>query len=290
MPYNEEASLQALKSVLKTVARLRAPDGCPWDREQDHRSLRPFLLEEAYETLEVLDRIESPQAFAQPELKRGFVEEWGDVLLQILLHAEIASETTPDTDFSAIATTLNEKLIRRHPHVFGETRVSGSDEVVRNWGEIKKAEKSASASPASPSVFDSIPNGLPPLPRTMKVISKVTRVGFQWPNLNGPLEKLEEEVRELRMALQSQDLNSEAVRAEVESELGDLLFCVCNIAHFMKLDPEAALRGTLRRFESRFRHVETRLAQEGKAPSGVSLEEMDRHWDEAKALEKGSKA
>jgi MazG family protein len=163
--------------------------------------------------------------------------------------------------------------------------VSGSDDVVKNWAEIKKSEKQQPSGPTS--VFDSIPKGLPPLPRTMKVISKVTKVGFQWPDLNGPLDKLEEEVKELRHALASGDLKSDSVKQEVESEIGDLLFCVCNIAHFMKIDPESALRGTLRRFEGRFRHVETRLSENGKAPGEAELEEMDRYWDEAKTLEKG---
>jgi MazG family protein len=287
MPYNEEQTLNEIRSVLKTVQRLRAPDGCPWDREQSHRSLRPYLLEEAYETLEVLDRIEKPSDLSDPLLKGAFLGEWGDVLLQILLHAEIASETEPGADFSAIARTLNEKLIRRHPHVFGDTRVSGSEEVVRNWAEIKKTEKSGEK--AEESVFDSIPKGTAPLPRTMKVISKVSRVGFQWPDLEGPLEKLEEEVRELRMALKARQENPESGTEAIESELGDLLFCACNIAHFMKLDPEAALRGTLRRFESRFRHVEKRLLESGRKPGEAPLEEMDRHWDEAKLLEKEEK-
>ena len=293
MAYNEEQALLALKSLLGTVKKLRSPEGCPWDREQTHRSLRPYLLEETHETLEVLDQVERPADLERPELRGAFVEEWGDVLLQILLHAEIASETVPETDFTAIAKTLEEKLIRRHPHVFGEVRVSGSDEVIQNWAEIKRSEKQSKnqsgsgTSTGQNSVFDSISKGLPPLPRTMKVISKVTKVGFQWPDLNGPLDKLEEEVKELRTALEAGDLENEALKEEVESELGDLLFCVCNIAHFMKIDPEAALRGTLRRFEGRFRHVETRLGETGKTPGEAKLEEMDRYWDEAKALEKG---
>lgn len=211
MPYNEEHALHALKSLLGTVRKLRSPEGCPWDREQTHQSLRPYLLEEAHETLEVLDQIEQPADLRKPALRNAFVEEWGDVLLQILLHAEIASETTPATDFTAIAKTLEEKLIRRHPHVFGEVQVSGSEEVIQNWAEFKKTEKQQSGSGPS-SVFDSIHKGLPPLPRTMKVISKVTKVGFQWPDLKGPLDKLQEEVGELRTALESGDLTSESLK------------------------------------------------------------------------------
>ena len=288
MPYNEEHALEALKTLLGTVRKLRSPGGCPWDREQTHQSLRPYLLEEAHETLEVLDQVQTPADLKRTELRQAFVEEWGDVLLQILLHAEIASETEPETDFATIAKTLDAKLIRRHPHVFGEVQVSGSAEVIQNWAEIKKTEKQPSLS-STTSVFDSIHKGLPPLPRTMKVISKVTKVGFQWPDLTGPLDKLEEEVKELKTALQGGDLKSESLKQEVESELGDLLFCICNIAHFMKIDPEAALRGTLRRFEGRFRHVESRLTENGRAPGEAPLEEMDRYWDEAKAIEKERK-
>jgi tetrapyrrole methylase family protein/MazG family protein len=278
MPYNEEATIKAFLGVLKTVARLRAPGGCPWDGEQTHQSLRKHLIEEAYEVLEVLDQVDSPGALASTPLRNHFVEEWGDLLLQILLHSEIASETRSDVQFAAIADGLNEKLIRRHPHVFGEAKVSGTDEVLKNWDLIKKEEKASA--PPQESVFDSIPKSLPPLLRTEKVISKVTKVGFQWPNLDGPLAKLEEEVSELRAALKNPD------QEKIESEIGDVLFSISNIAFLLKMDPEAALRGTLRRFESRFRHVERRLKESGKTPGESTLEEMDRFWDEAKILEK----
>ncbi|MBS1958710.1 MAG: nucleoside triphosphate pyrophosphohydrolase [Bdellovibrionales bacterium] len=276
MPYNEERSLSALKDVLNTVYRLRAPGGCPWDREQTHQSLRPFLVEEAYETLEILDRIKTPADLGNPKIRQNFIEEWGDVLLQILLHAEIASESDAAITIEAIAKYLNEKLIRRHPHVFGEVKVDGAKDVVQNWEQIKKAEK-GSAAPVS--VMDSVHKGLPPLARTMKLIQKVTKVGFQWPDLKGPTEKLQEEVDELKRALgDGKNIDAE----EAESELGDILFSVCNVAHFLKLDPEAALRSTLRKFETRFRHVEQGLAAQGKKPETSTLEEMDDLWNEAK--------
>lgn len=288
MPYNEERSLLAFKSVLKTVHRLRAPGGCPWDREQTHQSLRPFLVEEAYETLEVLDQIQSPADLKKPTVRQNFIEEWGDVLLQILLHAEIASENDPELTIEKIAQELNDKLIRRHPHVFGEVAVTGSDHVVKNWEQIKKAEKSAKGEtpPSAPSVMDSVHRGLPPLPRTMKLIQKVTKVGFQWPDLKGPTEKLQEEVDELKEELAHANLKDPTALKKIESELGDILFGVCNIAHFLKLDPEAALRGTLQRFDSRFRHVEAGLASLGKKPETSTLEEMDRFWNEAKKKER----
>ncbi len=286
MPYNEEATLRAFSEVLRTVARLRGPGGCPWDREQTHHSLRKFLIEETYEVTDVLDRIDDPARLNEPNLHFAFREEWGDLLLQILLHAEIATETNPELGFEAIAKTLNEKLIRRHPHVFGETTVSGTDEVLRNWDELKKKEKK---DPTDGSLFDSIPKSMPPLPRTEKIIAKVTKAGFQWPDLKGPLAKLEEEVSELRSALENADLSDRETRAKVESEIGDVLFSVANVAFLSKINPDEALRSTLNKFESRFRHVENRLRESGKTPESSNLEEMDRHWDEAKRLERGQK-
>jgi tetrapyrrole methylase family protein/MazG family protein len=276
MPYNEEQSLIAIKNLLTTIHRLRAPGGCPWDQKQTHQSLRQFLVEETYETMEVLDQVNSSADLKNPTLQKAFIEEWGDVLLQILLHAEIASETEPKISFESIAHQLNEKMIRRHPHVFGDVKVTGADDVVKNWGEIKATEK-GTPSTTTPSAFDGIPKGLPAFPRTMKVISKVTKVGFQWPDVNGPLDKLQEEVTELR-----DECKQDSPQEKIEAELGDVLFSACNIAHFYKIDPEAALRNTLRKFESRFRFVEESLAKNGKTPETSTLDEMDLYWEQAK--------
>jgi tetrapyrrole methylase family protein/MazG family protein len=289
MPYNEEHATHAIKELLQTIYRLRAPGGCPWDREQTHATLRKYLIEETYETIEVLDQITSPDSFNDPHLKKAFIEEWGDVLLQIVLNAEVASETHPDISFESIAKSLNEKMIRRHPHVFGETKVDGTDDVLKNWDAIKKTEKTAQSGdqPALPaSVFDGISKGTPPFPRTLKVIQKVTKVGFQWPDLKGPMEKLEEEVGELKAALTHSHLEPEEYLAKIEDEIGDILFSVCNVTSFLKLDPEAALRKTLRKFEGRFRFVEDRLREEGKKPETSNLLEMDKYWNEAKITEK----
>ena len=283
MPYNEEHALSAIKELLQTVYRLRAPGGCPWDREQTHATLRKFLIEETYETIEVLDQIESPKSLDNGKLKKAFIEEWGDVLLQILLNAEVASETHPDVTFESIAKSLNEKMIRRHPHVFGETTVSGTADVLKNWDEIKKSEKGDA--PKHTSVFDGISNGMPPIARTLKVIQKVTKVGFQWPDLAGPMDKLEEEVAELKAALAITDLSPEERLKKIESEIGDILFSVCNVTSFLKLDPEAALRTTLRKFENRFRFVEDKLRENGRTPENSTLKDMDRYWDEAKKKE-----
>ena len=276
MPYNEEQSLIAIKNLLTTIHRLRAPGGCPWDQKQTHQSLRQYLVEETYETMEVLDQVNSPADLKTPSLQKAFIEEWGDVLLQILLHAEIASETEPKISFESIASQLNEKMIRRHPHVFGDVKVTGADDVVKNWGEIKATEKGKS-SEVLPSAFDGIPKGFPAFPRTMKVISKVTKVGFQWPDVNGPLDKLQEEVTELR-----DECKQNSPHEKIEAELGDVLFSACNIAHFYKIDPEAALRNTLRKFESRFSFVEESLAKNGKSPETSTLDEMDLYWEQAK--------
>ncbi len=283
MPYNEEATLKSFAGLLQTIHRLRAPGGCPWDREQTHQSLRPFLLEETHETLEVLDQVQSSKDLQKPGIKKAFIEEWGDVLLQIMLHAEIASEADPTISFEQIANQLNEKMIRRHPHVFGEVQAATSDTVLKNWEQIKKAEKGTPSAKAG--LLETVPKGLPPFLRTMKIIQKVTKAGFQWPDLTGPTEKLTEEVNELNAALKSADSKNEADRKKIESELGDVLFSVCNIAHFMKMDPEAALRSTLRKFESRFGHVEQRLHENGKTLEQSTLEQMDVYWNEAKKQE-----
>ena len=271
----------AIKELLETIHRLRAPDGCPWDRKQTHQSLRPYLVEETYETMEVLDQLHSNSDIKTPALQRAFIEEWGDVLLQILLHAEIANETDSNVNFEAIVKQLNEKMIRRHPHVFADVNVSSAEEVVKNWAEIKNNEKSSHTSSPT-SVFDGIPKGFPAFPRTMKVIEKVTKVGFQWPDVNGPLEKLQEEVSELREECKQESTHQE----KIEDELGDVLFSACNIAHFYKIDPEAALRNTLRKFETRFRFIEDSLAKVGKKPEQATLEEMDQYWEQAKGISK----
>lgn len=275
MPYNEEQSVTAIKELLRTIHQLRAPGGCPWDRKQTHQSLRPYLVEETYETMEVLDQIHANSDIKNPTLQKAFIEEWGDVLLQILLHAEIASESDSKVTFEAIVKQLNDKMIRRHPHVFSNVKVNGAEDVITNWAEIKKNEK---GSDQASSVFDGIPKGLPAFPRTMKVISKVTKVGFQWPDVNGPLDKLQEEVTELK-----EECVNQSAQEKIEGELGDVLFSACNIAHFYNIDPEAALRNTLRKFESRFRFVEEGLAREGKTPDQATLDEMDQYWEKAKA-------
>lgn len=279
------APTHSFAAVFETVHRLRAPGGCPWDGEQTHQSLRPFLIEEAYEVLDAIDALGTAQASGDEAARvaalASFKEELGDLLLQILLHAEIASETQ-GFDFAGVASGLDEKLIRRHPHVFAKdsgVKAADSEAVLQNWEKQKAKEKAAKA--ANSSVLDGTPNSLPALQRAARVIDKVSKVGFQWPDLTGPIAKLDEEIGELKAELAKPQVDAE----KVAGELGDLLFCVANVARFVKTNPEDALRGTLAKFERRFRHVETRLREQGRAPTDATLEEMDKYWDEAKARE-----
>jgi tetrapyrrole methylase family protein/MazG family protein len=286
LPISQQ-QIEALTHMIQTVHRLRAPGGCAWDMKQTHQSLRQYVIEEAYEVLDVLDRIDSSEKLkSDPQLAAAFQEELGDLLLQVVLHSEIASETGA-LDIFRVAQGLADKLIRRHPHVFGEVQVEGAEGVLQNWEKQKAAEKAAKSAEAS--VLDGLPRSMPALQRTTRLIDKVTRVGFQWNDLNGPLEKLAEElgefqheVRELETKKNSGDDSAEDLRSKAQAELGDLLFSLCNIGFLLKLDPEDALRGTLHRFEGRFRHVEKRLRENGKKPEESTLEEMDRYWDEAK--------
>lgn len=275
--------LKPLVQLIETVHRLRAPGGCPWDREQTHQTLRQFMIEEAYEAVDVMDQIDSPQTLKVEKIKNSFKEELGDVLLQVLLNSEMASETGA-FDVYQVAETLNQKLVYRHPHVFGQDKVDSADEAYKNWEKLKAKEKKSG-------VLAGLPKGMPSLQRTAKVIEKVTKVGFQWEDMEGPLDKLEEELNELKAEIRAhQKAANEEIQAQaqkrIESEIGDLLFSVCNVAFLLKVTPEDALRNTLHRFESRFNHVEARLKEQGKSPDQSTLQEMDQYWNEAKAQEK----
>jgi len=291
-PIMTPEKLQAITHVIETVHRLRAPGGCPWDRKQTHQSLRQYLIEEAYEVLDVLDQIGDAGALKQDRVRMAFREELGDLLMQVLLHSEMANEAGA-FDFSEVAQALDEKLIRRHPHVFGDVKVEDAEGVLVNWEKIKQQEKAGRE--AAPSVLDGVPKGLPALQRAGRVLEKVTKVGFQWDDMHGPLEKVDEELGELKQEilqlekLTRESQNAEELRAKVSGELGDLFFTLANVAYLMKISPEDSLRGTLQRFESRFRHVENKLREKGKTPEQSTLAEMDEHWNEAKRLERGSK-
>lgn len=318
-PQNAQARIHsALAGVVERVRRLRAPDGCPWDLAQTHQTLRPYLIEEAYELLDVLDGVSSEASLREPARRADFVEELGDVLLQVLLHAEMAGQAGA-FDLGDVARALDEKLYRRHPHVFagetfaGERAGKGAKkqlskaEISQQWELVKAEEKAKKGKRQDQSILSGLPANLPALQRAGRVIEKVTKVGFQWPDFQGPLAKLEEEVGELKVEIErfaklkqasgrepskastSSGADLKSVQARLEAELGDVMFCVANLAFLLGVEPEQALRGNLKRFEGRFRFVETELAKRGKRPEQSSLEEMDRYWDEAKRAEKKRK-
>ena len=279
-----QKSTEALVQLIETVHRLRAPGGCPWDRAQTHQSLRQYLIEEAYEVLDVLDQINKTEDLAREEIKNPFREELGDLLMQVLLHSEMASETGA-FDFNEVAAGLNDKLIRRHPHVFGDQKADSAETAFQHWEKQKAKEK---LTKPDSSILDGMPKGLPALQRAGRVLEKVTKVGFQWKDMKGPLDKVDEELRELKaevLALEKDPAKSDAQRSKVEAELGDLFFSLCNVAYLVKISPEDALRSTMARFESRFRHVELKLREQGKTPDQSTLEEMDVFWDDAKRKE-----
>ena len=248
--------------------KLRDPGGCPWDREQTLRTLTPYVLEEAHE---VVEAIESGDAAHHRE-------ELGDLLFQVVFQSRIAREEGK-FDFAAVCEAISEKLTRRHPHVFGEAQVSGSSEVIKNWERIKSEERRDKGEKPR-SAIGGVPVNLPALVRAERMTEKAGAVGFDWPDLAGVLAKMREELAELEEAIALAD------HAAIESELGDLLFALANLGRFVKVHPEEALRGTLRRFEARFHHVEARLAEQGRTPPEATLAEMDGYWNEAKARER----
>jgi len=260
----------AFDALVALIARLRAPGGCPWDREQTHASLKPMLIEEAYEVLEAVDEGDDAE----------LAGELGDLLLQVVFHAQIAAEEKRFTVADVIG-RVSEKMVRRHPHVFADEKADTAGEVLRNWEAIKEAEN-AEAGRADASMLDSVSRVVPALMEAYQMTTKVSRVGFEWPDAAGALGKLEEEVRELKEALAS----GEAGRARVGEEVGDLFFSAVNVARMLGHDPESALKGANRKFRRRFRHVEDRLRENGRKPADATLTEMDALWDEAKEREK----
>jgi len=274
----ENEKINSLLSLIETVRRLRAPGGCPWDIEQTHQSLRPFLIEEAYEVLDVLDQIQSPNDLKSPDIQNTFKEELGDLLLQIVLHAEMTAQEKV-FDIFDVAQSLNDKLIRRHPHVFSTEIAKTAETVLVNWEKIKSEERKKQKN--TQGVLGGVPKNLPSLQRAERVIEKTAKVGFKWDNLQGPLDKMNEELQELKNEINSEQKNDSRIRAE----LGDLIFSICNLASFLKINPEDALRETTHRFEKRFKYIEESLAQKGKSIHDSNLAEMDLLWNEAKKKE-----
>ena len=247
------------------MARLRAADGCPWDREQTFDSIKPYTLEETYEVFDAIERR------AWPELK----DELGDLLLQVLFYAQMAAEAGY-FDLRDVAENLNAKLIRRHPHVFGDVQATDSSAVLRNWEQIKVEEKKAANSEAS--LLDGIPRSMPATLEAKKLGSKAAKVGFDWPDANGLFAKLAEEIAELRAEIERNDAE------RVEAEFGDLLFTAMNLARHLKVDAESALRRSNAKFRARFAAME-RAAGGSVALEALSAAELERLWEQAKAAE-----
>ena len=263
-----------IQKLVDLVQRLRGENGCPWDREQTRESLKPMLIEEAYEVLEALDGV-SPA-----ELK----EELGDLLFQVVFHAQIAQEKG-EFHLVDIIDRLHEKMVRRHPHVFGDADLKTSQDVLKNWEDIKAAEKgvdSSSRAGSEKSLLDGIPSKLPALHTAYQMTAKASRVGFDWPRLEDIVSKLQEEASELLEARAGQD------QGKVADEVGDLLFVAVNIARFLGIDPETALRRSNKKFERRFRHVESGIKNQGREMRDATLAEMDALWDQAKESEKAT--
>lgn len=266
----------AVERLAGIMARLRAEGGCPWDREQDLRSLRPYLIEEAFEVLDEMDRVSAGGKWAP------YCEELGDLLFQIVFHAQLAQELG-EFDLGDVATAISDKLVRRHPHVFAQDggplqQVTGAEHVLANWAQLKAVERKEKHGHEG-SVLDGVPRGAPSLMRAERLTEKASRIGFDWPDLASVRAKLDEELAELDEAARTGD------RAQIEAELGDVLFSTVNLARFLKAPAEDALRQTIRKFVRRFHHVEAGLRR-AEVPFGkATLAQMDALWNEAKDAE-----
>lgn len=254
--------------LIEIMRRLRDPErGCPWDIEQDFATIAPYTIEEAYEVADAIER----QAW--DELR----DELGDLLLQVVFHAQIADDRRIFR-FDEVANAISDKMVARHPHVFGdESREKSAEQQTRDWEAVKAAERAARAQTG---VLAGVAVGLPALMRAVKLQKRAARVGFDWPDAGHVLDKIAEETAELKEATDTLDQD------KVEEEFGDLLFVMANLARHMKVDPEAALRRANAKFTRRFERIEALLAEEGRSPEGSTLEEMDALWDRAKAEER----
>jgi tetrapyrrole methylase family protein / MazG family protein len=252
----------SFESFAEIVAHLRAPDGCPWDKEQTHQTLRKHLLEESYETISAMD------ANSTTEMR----EEFGDLFLQIVLNAQIASEAKEFTATEVIK-HIYDKIIRRHPHVFGDLKLDGVDGVLQNWEKLKEKERGGKKE--SKGILDGVPISLPALSQAQEYQDRAARVGFDWKEIDGVLDKIKEEIEEIKKA--DTDFG-------LASEIGDLFFVLVNLARWKHIDAESVLRNTNMKFKKRFAHVEKRAKEQNKNLSEMTLEEMDSFWNEAKSL------
>jgi len=260
-----EPSGERFVALVRIMERLRADGGCPWDREQTRQSLKPFLIEEAYEVVEAIDEGDTEQ----------LLEELGDLLFQVVFHAQMAAERGEFTIGDVLAATAD-KLVRRHPHVFSDGTASTAGEVLEQWEKLKREERDAVAAVPG-SALDGVPKELPALLRAQRLQDKASRAGFDWPEISGVIAKVQEELDELNAAIQG------SAPDEVELELGDLLFSLVNMARFLNLSAEDALRKSIGRFSARFRYMEQTIERGGRRLKEASPEEMNSLWEEAKA-------
>jgi len=255
-----------IENLIEIMATLRGEPGCPWDKAQTRDSLKPFLLEEAYEVIDAIDKKGTDE----------LVEELGDLLLQVVFHSRLGEEQG-EFDLSDVITAVSEKMIRRHPHIFGEITVDGADEVLENWEDIKRKEKHVSTQAES---MLNIPEVLPALMRALKVQEKAARVGFDWDDVKEAMDKVYEEMNELKEVYKTNASD------RIREELGDLLFACVNVARFLKVDPELALRDATKKFIRRFGYVEREAAKNDKNLQNMNLQQMDKLWEQGKNLEK----
>jgi len=259
---------EPLPRLLAVMAWLRdRQHGCPWDIDQTFRTIAPYTIEEAYEVADAIERDDMP----------ALKEELGDLLLQVVYHSQIASEAKAFA-FDDVAAAIADKMVDRHPHVFGDMDVPTAEAQTVSWESRKAAERAAKGANKEPGALDGVARALPALMRAEKIQKRAARVGFDWATIGPVIDKIEEELTELRAELEA----GKVEQARVAEELGDVLFAVANLARHCKVDPEVALRATNDKFEKRFRHIERRLAESGRKPSDANLEEMEALWQEAK--------
>ncbi|PYP99227.1 MAG: nucleoside triphosphate pyrophosphohydrolase [Acidobacteria bacterium] len=262
----------AFEAFVALIARLRAPGGCPWDREQTHQSLKPMTIEEAYEVVEAIERGDGEH----------LAGELGDLLLQVVFHAQIAAEEGR-FDVTQVIERVSAKMVRRHPHVFGDNPATTSGQVLKNWEALKRAEREEKGH-GDASLLDGVSRSLPAVLEAYQMAVKASRVGFDWPDAEAVLAKLDEEVAELKAAVRAR------ARADaVAQEIGDVLFAAVNVARLLGEDAESCLKAANRKFRARFRYVEERLAERGRTPAESTLDEMEALWQEAKTRERSGR-
>ena len=256
---------RSFDDLVRLMTKLRGPEGCPWDREQSLSDLKPFVIEEAYEVVDAIDRND----------RHSLLEEVGDLLLEAVFIAEITREEKSFDIYDSV-TAIHDKLVRRHPHVFGDVEAGDAEQVLVNWEKLKNEERKAE----NKSVLAGVPQSLPALLKASRLTEKAARIGFDWRRTEDVFDKIDEEMGELRDAVAKSDA------ASVEEEIGDLLFTLANIARKLEINPEEALQSTNRKFMRRFESMETAVRASGRNLDDLSLEEMDRLWDDAKSAER----